>query len=42
MRALSKRREGFIRPVFWEQPLAKPPAELAALHFAYQPDLDDA
>lgn len=42
MRALSKEREGFIRPVFWEQPLAAPPAELAALHFAYQPDLDDA
>lgn len=26
---------GFIRPVYWEQPLIPPPPELADLHFAY-------
>ncbi len=27
--------EGFIRPVYWEKPLAPPPGELSHLHFAY-------
>jgi hypothetical protein len=26
---------GFIRPVYWEQPLVPPPPELARFHFAY-------
>lgn len=29
----------FIRPVRWEEPMPKPPEELAHIHFAYQPDL---
>jgi FHA domain/TIR domain len=29
------REEGFIRPVYWEQPLVSPPVELNHLHFAY-------
>jgi hypothetical protein len=37
--ALSPMRQrhgsGFIRPVYWEQPLIRPPLELADLHFAY-------
>lgn len=28
------RGEGFIRPVFWELPMASPPPELAYIHFA--------
>ncbi len=32
---------GFIRPVYWQQPMLPPPPELAAIHFAYEPDLDD-
>jgi hypothetical protein len=32
---------GFIRPVYWRQPMPKPPEELKTLHFAYQPDLAD-
>jgi len=27
--------EGFIRPVYWEQPLVPPPQELSMLHFEY-------
>ena len=33
--ALFLRRQGFVRPVYWQQPLAEPPAELRSLHFAY-------
>ena len=29
--------EGFVRPVYWEIPMAKPPEKLAQLHFAYLP-----
>lgn len=29
------RGEGFIRPVYWEDPLVRPPDELNHLHFAY-------
>ena len=32
--ALGLRREGFIRPVYWKEPLPRPPKELADLHFA--------
>ncbi len=31
------RGEGFVRPVYWEVPMAKPPEKLAPLHFAYLP-----
>src|SRR6266567_6260392 len=27
--------EGFIRPVYWKEPLVPPPPELSMLHFAY-------
>ncbi len=42
--ALQRRaqRPDFIRPVFWEQPLPALPPELAPIHFAYEPTLDDA
>ena len=40
--ALNLRRPlGFIRPVYWQQPMPPPPPELAAIHFAYEPELDD-
>ena len=40
--ALSLQRGGaFIRPVYWEQPMPKAPAELSALHFHFDPALDD-
>jgi len=29
--------EGFIRPVYWKEPLVPPPPELTILHFAYLP-----
>lgn len=29
------RGAGYIRPVYWEQPLVAPPTELANVHFAY-------
>ena len=32
-----KRGEGFIRPVFWEEPTPPPPAELSDIHFDYAP-----
>lgn len=32
-----KRGEGFIRPVYWKEPLPAPPAELSALHFDFAP-----
>ncbi|HLJ33208.1 MAG TPA: FHA domain-containing protein [Ktedonobacteraceae bacterium] len=31
------RGEGFVRPVYWEVPMAQPPEKLAPLHFAYLP-----
>ncbi len=34
-------REAFIRPVYWEDPMPNPPAELGHIHFAFQPELDD-
>ncbi len=27
--------EGFIRPVYWEDPIVRPPTELSHLHFEY-------
>lgn len=33
--ALSRDREHFIRPLYWQRPLPPPPHELAHLHFAY-------
>jgi len=32
-----ERGEGFIRPVFWKEPIPTPPAELSDLHFDYAP-----
>lgn len=32
-----ERGEGFIRPVFWEEPIPTPPTELSDLHFDYAP-----
>ena len=29
--------EGFIRPVYWKEPIPEPPAELGDLHFDYVP-----
>lgn len=34
-----RRREGFIRPVYWETPMPPPPPELAQYHFAFMPAL---
>jgi hypothetical protein len=34
-------KPNFIRPVYWQQPIPPVPAALSAIHFAYQPDLDD-
>ena len=31
------RGEGFVRPIYWEVPMTKPPEKLAPLHFAYLP-----
>jgi anti-sigma B factor antagonist len=31
------RGEGFIRPVYWQEPLPAPPAELSAIHFDFAP-----
>lgn len=33
--AHSLRRQYFIRPVYWEEPMPEPPAKLRALHFVY-------
>ena len=33
--ALNRNREGFIRPIYWQIPLPKPPRELSKLHFEY-------
>jgi len=30
-----KRGEGFIRPVYWKEPLPRPPEELSAIHFDF-------
>jgi len=32
-----KRGEGFIRPVYWKEPIPVPPAELSAIHFDFAP-----
>ncbi len=44
LHALSLKRQdrAFIRPVFWEQPMPPPAPELAAIHFAFEPELDHA
>jgi anti-sigma B factor antagonist len=31
------RGEGFIRPVYWKDPIPAPPAELSAIHFDFAP-----
>jgi hypothetical protein len=33
--ALELKREYFIRPIYWEKPMPKPPGELKAIHFAH-------
>ncbi len=33
--AIDQKREHFIRPVYWEQPMPTPPVELESIHFAY-------
>ena len=33
--ALEKRKEGFIRPVYWQLPLPEPPEELNKYHFEF-------
>ncbi|MCC6614765.1 MAG: TIR domain-containing protein [Anaerolineae bacterium] len=38
--ALEAKRQ--IRPVYWEQPMAKVPDDLRSLHFAYAPDLAES
>jgi hypothetical protein len=35
--ALAQEKENFIRPVYWQKPMPKPPSELAELHFAFCP-----
>ncbi|MEP7290804.1 MAG: HEAT repeat domain-containing protein [Chloroflexota bacterium] len=37
---IQRKQAGFIRPVFWEQPLPALPPELSPIHFAYEPELD--
>lgn len=32
-------KPAFIRPVYWQQPLPPPPAELSSIHFAFDPTL---
>jgi hypothetical protein len=40
MHALGLDKPGsFIRPVYWQQPMPAPPAELGQIHFRYEPDL---
>jgi hypothetical protein len=34
-------KPNFIRPVYWQQPMPPTPPELQAIHFAYQPDLEE-
>ena len=31
------REEGFIRPVYWKDPIPSPPSELSAIHFDFAP-----
>jgi CheY-like chemotaxis protein len=38
---LNRDYAGFIRPVYWSQPIPSVPDALKHLHFAYQPDLVD-
>jgi hypothetical protein len=38
--ALSLKRSGFIRTVYWERPMPSPPDELMHIHFAYYPILE--
>ncbi len=33
--ALTQKRENFLRPLYWQKPMPKPPRELGKLHFAY-------
>ena len=33
--ALKKNRVGFIRPVYWKDPMPEPPDELGQFHFDY-------
>jgi len=33
------RGDGFIRPVYWKEPMLPPPHELKKIHFAYMPPL---
>jgi len=33
--ALGRQLPHFIRPIYWQQPLAAPPVELGHIHFAY-------
>lgn len=37
-----KRSEGFIRPVYWQEPIPAPPEELSAIHFDFAPFSDQA
>jgi hypothetical protein len=39
--ALSLGREAtnFIRPVYWEEPIPRPPIDLESFHFAFVPEL---
>ena len=37
-----KRGEGFIRPVYWQEPIPPPPVELSAIHFDFAPFGDQA
>lgn len=35
LHALAQQRDNFIRPVYWEKPMPKPPSELSDIHFHY-------
>ena len=39
--SLNRQSEAFIRPVYWQHPMPPVPPELGAIHFAYEPTLDD-
>lgn len=39
-RQAARPQEAFIRPVFWETPMPPPAPELSAIHFAFEPDLN--
>lgn len=36
---LKRQDDAFIRPVYWQQPMPPPAPELAAIHFAFEPEL---